>query len=66
MSDRINDIVSDIQYILQAVTELQDRVTKVEDFVSEQGKDQIFFCPNKDQIVFWLTSVTNIMIPSPT
>ena len=57
MSDRIDDIASDIQYILQAVTELQDRVTKVEDFVSEQGKDQM---------ILWPISVTNIIIPSLT
>ena len=38
LSDRIDENAADIQYILQAFTELQDRFTKLEHSSADQGK----------------------------
>ena len=38
MSDRIDDIASDMQYILQEFTDLEDRFTKLENSIGNQGK----------------------------
>ena len=39
LSDRIDENAADIQYILQAFTELQDRFTRLENSSVDQGKD---------------------------
>ena len=33
------DLVSDVQYLLQAFTGMEDRLTKLEESISRQGKD---------------------------
>ena len=36
---QIEDLVSDVQYILQTLTGIEDRLAKVEDSISRQGKE---------------------------
>ena len=38
-SGRNEDLVSDMQYILQTLTGIEDRLAKVEDSISRQGND---------------------------
>ena len=38
-SGQNEDLVSDVQYILQTLTGFEDRLAKVEDSISRQGKD---------------------------
>ena len=38
-SGQNEDLVSDVQYILQTLTGIEDRLAKVEDSISRQGKD---------------------------
>ena len=38
-SGQNKDLVSDVQYILQTLTGMEDRLTKLEDSISRLGKD---------------------------
>ena len=38
-SGQNEDLVSDVQYLLQAFTGMEDRLTKLEESISRQGKD---------------------------
>ena len=40
MSNRVDEIASDVQFILQALAEMDDRMRKLEDVSGEKGNGQ--------------------------